>query len=79
MTKSEILIKYGDKLSQDDIKELDTIKPEYSSNNLMLINAVNSRTGALLTDGIMAGVEATPMYNQYSVGNLRLLPVYEVE
>lgn len=79
MTKSEILVKYGDKLSKDDIKELDTIKPEYSSNNLMLINAVNSRTGALLTDGIMAGVEATPMYNQYSTGNLKLLPVFETE
>jgi hypothetical protein len=79
MTKSEILVKYGDKLTSDDIKELDSVKPEYSSNNLMLINAVNSRTGTLLTDGIMAGVEATPMYNQYSAGNLKLLPVFEVE
>lgn len=79
MTKSEILTKYGDKLTTDDIKSLDSIKPEYSSNNLMLINAVNSRTGALLTDGIFAGIEATPMYNQYSTGNMKLLPVFETE
>ena len=79
MTKSEIITKYGDKLSSEDIKSLDSVAPEYSSNNLMLINAVNSRTGALLTDGIFAGIEATPMYNQYSTGNLKLLPVFEVE
>ena len=79
MTKAEVITKYGDDLSKDDIDELDSVHPEYTSNNIMLINAVNIRTGALMTDGIFAGIESTPLYNQSTVGNLKLFPVYTIE
>lgn len=79
LSKSEILGKYGNDLSKEDIEELDRNKVDYSGTNLMLINAVNQRTGALLTDGIMAGYDVAPIYTEYPNLHLKLYPVYEVE
>ena len=81
LSKSEILAKYGSKLSKEDIKELESYKIEYSGTNIMMIDAINQRQGALLSDGILAGYEATTLYNEYPYKNLnlRLYPVYEVE
>lgn len=79
LSKQEIVAKYGEYLSDDDFKQLDDSRLDYSNNNMMLMNAINVRTGALLTDGILAGIEATPRYNTQPFNKLRLYPVYEVE
>jgi hypothetical protein len=79
LSKTEIIQKYGDDLSEEDIDELDNQKIDYTDNNMVLLNAVNTRTGCLMTDGILAGIEAGPRYNQRPVGKMDLYPVYEVE
>ena len=79
LSQSEILAKYGDDLSDEDIKELDSNKVDYSGSNLLLINAINQRTGALLTDGIMAGYDVAPIYTETPNYQLKLYPVFEVE
>jgi hypothetical protein len=79
LSKSEILVKYGKHMSADDREELEKCKVDYSSSNLMMIKAVNNRTGALLSDGILSGIDATPLYTEYPTANLTLYPVYEVE
>lgn len=81
MSESEILAKYGSKLSKEDIKELKSYKIEYSGTNIMMIDAINQRQGALLSDGILSGYEATTLFNEYPHLNLnlKLYPVYEVE
>ena len=79
LSQSEILAKYGDDLSDEDIEELDSNKVDYSGSNLLLINAINQRTGALLTDGIMAGYDVAPIYTETPNYQLKLYPVFEVE
>ena len=79
LSKSEILAKYGDDLSDEDIEELDNNKVDYSGTNLLMINAINQRTGALLTDGIMAGYDVAPIFTEYPNLHLKLYPVFEVE
>lgn len=79
LSKQEIMAKYGNELSDEDFKELDDSRVDYSTNNMVLVNAINVRTGALLTDGILAGIEAAPRYNTQPHNTLKLFPVYEVE
>ena len=52
---------------------------DYTGTNLMLVNAINTRTGILLSEGIVAGVDAQVMYNESPNLNLKLYPVYETE
>lgn len=54
LSKPEILVKYGKLLTKDQIKELDSYKIDYTGNNLMMIKAVNNRTGSLMSEGILA-------------------------
>lgn len=79
LSKPEILVKYGKLLTKEQIKELDSYKIDYTGNNLMMIKAVNNRTGALTSEGILAGIDATPLYNESPSYNMKLYPVYEVE
>lgn len=79
LSKSEILVKYGKLLSKEQIKELDSYKIDYTGNNLMMIKAVNNRTGSLMSEGILAGIDATPLYSESPNYNMKLYPVYEVE
>ena len=79
LSKPEILVKYGKLLTKDQIKELDSYKIDYTGNNLMMIKAVNNRTGSLMSEGIFAGIDATPLYNESPNYNMKLYPVYEVE
>ena len=66
LSKSEILVKYGKLLTKEQIKELDSYKIDYTGNNLMMIKAVNNRTGALMSEGILAGIDTTSfVYKPY--------------
>ena len=79
LSKSEILALYEEYLTEEDLSELDSSSMDYSGNNYMLVNAKNARTGALLSEGIMTGIDAVPLYNEVPNLNLKLYPVYEVE
>lgn len=80
MTREEIIIKYGNDLSKDDIESLDNIPHQnYNSGDLMLITAMNSRCGGFISKGILANTEVTNAYNYDYNGYLDLIPVYEVE
>lgn len=79
LSKSEILVKYGKDLTDEDLKDLDNSKVDYYSNNLLLVNATNQRTGILLLNNNMTGQDTTTNYTEYPNIQLRLFPVYEVE
>lgn len=82
MTKTQILNKYGEHLSAETIKELESMfEGMYDSSQYYVRSFNNQATGYPLTDGILAGEEVVPGYpsDEYRVGNYRLIPVYEVE
>lgn len=80
LSKYEIMSKYGKDLSKEDIESLESQTTNYSSSNLVLLNALNTRTGALGT-GILSNVEAYDpyLYDSKPQTNMKLYPVYEVE
>ena len=79
LSKPEILLKYKGKLSKEDIAELDSGALDYSGENLMLVNAINTRNGVLASEGIISGIDAQVMYNDTPNLNIKLYPVYDVE
>lgn len=81
MTEEEIIIKYGDYLTESDIKELSRYKMHFSENsNFLLITGQESRCGSIKNPGIMHGVGAHPEAIDYMFERQwDLIPVYEVE
>lgn len=81
MTEEEIIIKYGDYLTESDIKELSRYKMHFSENsNFLLITGQESRCGSIKNPGIMHGVGAHPEAVDYIFERQwDLIPVYEVE
>lgn len=81
MTEEEIIIKYGDYLTESDIKELSRYKMHFSDNsNFLLITGQESRCGSIKNPGIMHGVGAHPEAVDYMFERQwDLIPVYEVE
>lgn len=81
MTEEEIIIKYGDYLTESDIKELSRYKMHFSENsNFLLITGQESRCGSIKNPGIMHGVGAHPEAVDYMFERQwDLIPVYEVE
>ena len=79
LSLEELLVKFGDDLSDDDIKELDSNKIDYNASNLLLINAANRRTGVLSDNGILSGYETQNLFSEYPSNYHTLFPVYEVE
>ena len=77
LSKAEILVKYGSELSSEDIESLEGGKLDYSRDNVMLMNAMNTRIGCFDTDGLEAGIDVAPIpYNQTS-RRVDLYVVYE--
>lgn len=82
LSKPELLVKYGSELSAEDIKELDKAKMDYSSNNLMIVTANNTRFGCFddpLNDGLEMGIGFTPSYLASPQKRVDLYCVYDVE
>lgn len=81
LTKQQILEKYGKYLSEDEIKELESLE-EYSENeyDTTYLRTYDNPVGQI-TDGILGGFEVTPMTSMYGSGSkyFRTLPVYEIE
>lgn len=82
MTKEEIIIKYGNDLSQQDIDDLNEMKIyDNDTRNLVLITSAGARCGDYRNAGIIDGVGVHP-FNETSMDYNRkweLIPVYEVE
>ena len=81
MTEEEIIIKYGDYLTESDIKDLSRYKMHFSENsNFLLITGQESRCGSIKNPGIMHGIGAHPEAVDYMFERQwDLIPVYEVE
>lgn len=82
MTKDQILAKYGDVLTSDDLEELESIQ-DYSvdGSTTTYLRSYDSVTGNTISDGILGGFEVTPLlpYERNMSKYLRVFPVYEVE
>ena len=82
LTKDQILSKYGDLLSEEDIKLLEN-KKDYADDGSVTsyIRSYDNVTGNTISDGILGGFEVTPLvpFERSMSKNYRVLPVYEVE
>ena len=82
LSKPELLVKYGSELTQSEIEALDGDTMDYSSNNLMVVTANNSRFGCFddpINDGLEMGVGFTPSYMASPQKRVDLYCVYDVE
>ena len=77
LSKAEILVKYGSELSSEDIESLEGGKLDYSRDNVMLMNAVNTRIGCFDTDGLEAGIDVAPIPYSQTSRRVDLYVVYE--
>ena len=77
LSKAEILVKYGSELSSEDIESLEGGKLDYSRDNLMLMNAMNTRIGCFDTDGLEAGIDVAPIPYSQTSRRVDLYVVYE--
>ena len=77
LSKAEILVKYGSELSSEDIESLEDGKLDYSRDNLMLMNAINTRIGCFDTDGLEAGIDVAPIPYSQTSRRVDLYVVYE--
>ncbi len=77
LSKAEILVKYGSELSSEDIESLEGGKLDYSRDNVMLMNAMNTRIGCFDTDGLEAGIDVAPIPYSQTSRRVDLYVVYE--
>lgn len=77
LSKEEILVKYGSELSSEDIESLEGGKLDYSRDNVMLMNAINTRIGCFDTDGLEAGIDVAPIPYSQTSRRVDLYVVYE--
>jgi len=82
MTKDQILAKYGDYLTKDELDELDSLQ-DYSvdGSSTTYLRSYDSITGNTMSDGILGGFEITPLlpFERNTSKYFRVFPVYEVE
>ena len=81
-TKDQILAKYGDVLTKEDLKTLDSFQDfglDYGT--IYLRTYENTVSGDPSSDGILGGFEVTPLmpFEKTSSKEYRVYPVYEVE
>ena len=82
LTKQQILNKYGSKLDDSSINELEEMFEGYYDSSYIYVRAMNNATtGAPITDGLEAGKEVIPGFptDYYETYNYKLIPVFEVE
>lgn len=82
LTKDQILAKYGDFLSKDDLDEIETLQ-DYSVDGsaTTYLRSYDAVTGNTMSDGILGGFEVTPLlpYERDTSKYFRVFPCYEVE
>ena len=82
LTRNQILSKYGNFLSKEDIAKVKELWQDHlETSNSYYVRSVSTALGTPATDGIRAGEEVTPGYPEhhwYRYDN-NLIPVYEVE
>lgn len=84
MTPEEIIIKYGDSLTQSDVDSLPSQKGRLeNSNHYLLITGQEARCGTIRHSGITGYAGVYPydddFYNEYQGRRWDMIPVYEVE
>ena len=82
LTKDQILARYGEYLTNDDLDTLETIS-DYTVDGATTtyLRTYDSITGNTTSDGILGGFEITPLlpYERNTSKYFRMFPVYEVE
>ena len=82
LTKHQILAKYGDILSEEDLKELDNLS-DYSVDGsaTTYLRSFDSVAAGTTSDGVLGGFEVTPLlpFERNNSKFFRVFPVYETE
>lgn len=80
LTKDQILARYGDLLTKEDIDSLDSMQ-DYGVDNVTYVRSYEETTDNIISDGILGGYEVTPLlpFERTTSKHFRLYPVYEVE
>lgn len=82
LTKHQILTRYGQYLSKDDLETIENMQAlSQDGSTTTYLRSYDSVTGNTLTDGVLGGFEITPLlpYERNTSKYFRLFPVYEVE
>lgn len=84
LTRDQILNKYGNELSKEEITKIRDLWKDHllDSFDTVYVRAFRDSAGTPMTDGIRAGDEVTPGFpdnNYYAHYDDSVLPVYEVE
>lgn len=82
LTKHQILTKYGEFLSDDDLETLENMEAySQDGSTTTYLRSYDSVTGNNITDGVLGGFEITPLlpFERNTSKYFRLFPVYEVE
>lgn len=82
LTKNQILAKYGDVLSPDDLDELESLEDfSIDGSTTTYLRSYDTVVGNTVSDGILGGFEITPLlpFERNTSKYFRVYPVYEVE
>jgi len=82
LTKDQILSRYGDILSKEDLEQLEILKDWTSDGSTTTyIRSFDTVTNGTVSDGILGGFEITPLlpFERATSKHFRLFPTYEVE
>jgi hypothetical protein len=81
MTKQQILHKYGEYLTQEDLDTIESMQRLGEDGTTSYLRSYDSIPGNTMTDGILGGFEITPLipFERSTSKFFRMYPVYEVE
>mgnify|MGYP003743304169 CR=1 FL=1 len=82
LTKDQILAKYGDLLTKDDLESLETKSGLEANGSFTYVRTLdNSVNNTTQSDGILGGFEVSPLlpYQTSTAKQMRTFPCYEVE
>ncbi|MFZ4724414.1 MAG: hypothetical protein ACOYMD_03135 [Paludibacter sp.] len=82
LTKDQILAKFGEDLTADDLAELESLEDfSVDGSTTTYLRSYDTITGNTLSDGILGGFEVTPLlpFERNTSKYFRVYPVYEVE
>ena len=80
LTKQQILSKYGEFLTKDDLENLETVEG-FDSEAPVYVRGYETTSSGIVSEGILGGFEVTPIlpFERTTSKHFRLFPVYEVE
>lgn len=82
LTKDQILARYGEILTKDDLEELESLEDfSIDGSTTTYLRSYDTITGNTMSDGILGGFEVTPLlpFERNTSKYFRVYPVYEVE